>query len=148
MTTQYYLNRIKKSPPQQNIKYSDLVDLENIAFEISQNDTEISFTLNTFFQGSENKTTTINTEIVNLFAKYSGLVFLDEKETGNICFANSDEVRAEYRQSFTLFDFLDYIYAFVHSSLYRESREILIPSETILFWQMVKIGFALRKEIK
>jgi hypothetical protein len=147
MTTEYYLNWIKDLHLQYDRVDSSPVELENLVLKISQNTTETGFTLNTFFDASNNIITSINIEIVNLFAKSSGLVYLDEKESGNVCFANSQEIRAEYRQSFKLLDFLDYINAFIHSFVYGESKKIIIPSETDLFWQMVKMGTALREEI-
>ncbi|WP_264551674.1 hypothetical protein [Flavobacterium sp. N2038] len=147
MTTEYYLNWIKDLHLQYDRVDSSRAELENLVLKISQNTTETGFTLNTFFDRSNDIITSINIEIVNLFAKSSGLVFLDEKESGNVCFANSQEIRSEYRQSFRLLDFLDYINAFMHSSVYRESQKIIIPSETDLFWQMVKMGTVLREEI-
>ena len=35
---------------------------------------------------------------------------------GEVCFANSPEVRPEFRVTFTIKDFLDYVYAVIYSN--------------------------------
>jgi len=97
----------------------------------------------------------LNPEIVKQIANGLGLTFTNEKETeSNVCFANSDEVRAEYIQSFAPIDLLDYIYAVLHSPTYREKyKEFLkidfprvpYPSNTETFWQLIKLGGELRQ---
>jgi predicted helicase len=58
----------------------------------------------------------LNLEIVNKIAKQLGLTFVPEKELeGNVCMANNDEVRPEFRQTLAPIDVLDYIYAVLHS---------------------------------
>lgn len=59
-------------------------------------------------------------EIANEIAKKLGLTFVVENKNGNVCFANNkDELRDEFKQIFELIDILDYIYAVLHSSIYR-----------------------------
>lgn len=115
--------------------------------KIKNKTTELSFTLTEIFQKSNSEKTIINKDILKRFSNHLGLLlFLEEQESGNICFANSDEVRPEYRQSFRLIDFLDYTYAFMHSLVYQESQKIIISSESVVFWKLVKIGLSLRND--
>ena len=67
------------------------------------------------------RTPNLNPEIIKEIEKSLGLTFVAEKETeGNVCFANSDEVRPEFRLTFAPIDVLDYIYAVLHLPSYRE----------------------------
>lgn len=142
MTIQEYFAKIEALQSDKNTS-SDNADLELYIQKILKNGTEFSFTLNSLFQKS-----TINDNVIAKFSDHLKLLFLDEQESGNVCFANSGEVRPEYRQSFKLIDLLDYVYAFMHSSFYKESQKIIITEETEVFWKLVKIGSNLRKEIK
>ena len=101
------------------------------------------------------RTPNLNPEIVKAIASGLGLSFVNEKETeGEVCFANSDEVRAEFKQSFAPIDLLDYIYAVLHSPTYRSTyKEFLkidfprvpYPTDVETFWQLVKLGGELRE---
>lgn len=146
MTIQGYLDKIEVLQNEKNkIVYSDNADLELYIQKIKNETTELSFTLTEIFQKSNSKTTIINKDVLKRFSNHLGLLFLEEQESGNVCFANSDEVRSEYKQSFKLIDVLNYIYAFAHSSAFKESQKIIITSETDLFWKLAKIGSGLRK---
>jgi very-short-patch-repair endonuclease len=93
--------------------------------------------------------------IVEQIAVSLGLAFTNEKETaGNVCFANSEELRPEFIQSFAPIDLLDYIYEVLHSPTYREKyKEFLkidfphvpYPTDTHTFWKLVALGGKLRK---
>ena len=97
----------------------------------------------------------LNLEIVTQIAKQLGLTFVPEKEPeGNVCMANSDEVRPEFRQNFAPIDILDYIYAVLHSPTYREKyKEFLkidfpkipYPKDFKTFWELVKLGSQIRQ---
>ncbi|MFW6257781.1 MAG: type ISP restriction/modification enzyme, partial [Prolixibacteraceae bacterium] len=51
----------------------------------------------------------LNIEIVNQIVKNLGLTFVPEKEPeGNVCMANNQEVRQEYKTTFAPIDLLDY----------------------------------------
>lgn len=104
----------------------------------------------------EVRTPNLNSEIVNQIAKKLNLTFTNEKETteGEVCFANSEEVRPEFRLTFAPIDILDYIYAVLHSPAYREKyKEFLkidfprvpYPKDANTFWQLVKLGGELRQ---
>jgi hypothetical protein len=64
--------------------------------------------------------------ILNKIATGLGLTFTPEKATeGEVYFANSLELRPEFRQVFTLINVSDYIYAIVHSpGLQRKMQSI------------------------
>jgi predicted helicase len=101
------------------------------------------------------RTPNLNLTIIKQIAEGLGLTFTNEKETENaVCFANSDEVRPEFKQSFAPIDLLDYIYAVLHSPSYREIyKEFLkidfpripAPQDPGKFWQLVKLGGELRE---
>lgn len=103
------------------------------------------------------RTPNLNPEIVKQIASNLSLTFTNEKEEpseGEVCFANSEEVRPEFRQTFAPIDILDYIYAVLHSPAYREKyKEFLkidfprvpYPKDTTTFWQLVKLGGELRQ---
>lgn len=106
-------------------------------------------------EGTASRVPNLNPEIIKQIANDLGITFTNEKETeSNVCFANSDEVRPEYKQSFAPIDLLDYIYAVLHSPNYREKyKEFLkidfprvpYPTDQNKFWQLVKLGGELRQ---
>ena len=82
----------------------------------------------------------LNTEIVKQIAKKLGLTFTNEKET--------------IKDTFAPIDIFDYIYAVLHSPMYREKyKEFLkidfprvpYPKDSGTFWQLVKLGGELRQ---
>jgi hypothetical protein len=113
-------------------------------------------------------TSGLNLEIVNQIAKGLGLSFDPEpfgslragKEgaqgdrRGEVCFAESNEVMSEYRQTFAPIDLLDYIYAVLHSPTFREWRKEFLkidfsriprPTDADKFWKLVALGGELRQ---
>ena len=101
------------------------------------------------------RTPNLNHEIIKEIEKSLGLSFVPEKEIeSNDCFANSAEVRPEYRFTFAPIDVLDYIYAVLHSPNYREKyKEFLkidfprvpYPKDAKTFWQLVQLGGEIRQ---
>ncbi|WP_228479213.1 type ISP restriction/modification enzyme [Flavobacterium soyangense] len=101
------------------------------------------------------RTPNLNPTIVKQIEEGLGLTFTNEKETENdVCFANNDEVRPEFKQSFAPIDLLDYIYAVLHSPSYREKYKEFLkidfprippPVDPGKFWQLVKLGGELRQ---
>lgn len=104
---------------------------------------------------SEERKPNLNPEIVKEIAAGLGLAFVPEQETGgNVCFANSPELRTEFKNTFAPIDILDYIYAVLHSPTYREKyKEFLkidfprvpYPKDQDTFWQLVKLGGEIRQ---
>jgi predicted helicase len=93
----------------------------------------------TIGQTSE-RTPNLKTEIVDQIAEKLGLTFTNEKET--------------IKNTFAPIDILDYIYAVLHSSIYREKyKEFLkidfprvpYPKDKNTFWTLAKLGGAIRQ---
>jgi hypothetical protein len=93
-------------------------------------------------------------EVLNTIEKIIGIPFVKTfYEDGAVCFANNDEVRPDFRQSFTIFHVLDYINAIIYQSKRIEkinffndgSLEVPYPKDLTLFWNQVAIGEKLRK---
>ena len=111
--------------------------------------------LNTWYHGVHTHKDWANIQIINHIEKNLGLTFVAESEgEGNVCLANSPEVRDNYRDSFTPLALLDYIYAVLHSPSYAEKHEKYIkvdfarvpyPKKVDTFWQMVALGGDLRQ---
>lgn len=144
MTIQQYIIKINTFQSNEN----EDCQLENLVASILLNEGKIQFQLPNLLQHSdESSKVTIDSEIIHIIENCLGLIFMKEEEPEtNLCFANSSEVRSEYRQGFRLIDLLDYVFTFVHSSKYRESLNVVMVSESDLFWSLVKIGANFRKE--
>lgn len=60
-------------------------------------------------------------ELAEKISKALGLIHLNKTEiTGNVCFANSDELRAEFKETFTSVDLMNYEFAVLHSEKYKD----------------------------
>ena len=103
----------------------------------------------------QTRTPNLDPAILSKIAKNLGLSFVPEKETGgNVCMANSEEVRDDFRTTFAPIDLLDYIYAVLHSPEYREKyKEFLkidfprvpYPEDSEKFWKLVELGGQIRQ---
>ncbi|WP_115809846.1 type ISP restriction/modification enzyme [Flavobacterium aquicola] len=94
----------------------------------------------------------INPEITKRLENNLGLAFINQKEQqGNICFALSEEVRSEFKETFTAKDVFSFIYALIHSSIYREKQKGIFPADLLditnqeKFWKLSHLGRDLRK---
>jgi len=97
----------------------------------------------------------LNKEIIQQIAAGLGLTFTNEKEEkGEVGFANDPDLRPEFRQSFAPIDLLDYIYAVLHSPVYREKyKEFLkidfprvpYPTNAKQFFELAALGKQLRE---
>jgi hypothetical protein len=151
MTIQQYLNKIKAL-----CKNSNHTDLDNPAVKISLDNNKFYFNLSDLeFTNDQQKAdrgeAILNPEIINQITDCLGLLFINEKGTeGNVCFVNSNELRPEFRQSFTSIDLLDYCYAILHSAIneFSEINSVRIPitSDSSIFWELVNYGSELRKK--
>ena len=106
---------------------------------------------------NEQKTRTPNLDpaILSKIAKNLGLSFVPEKESGgNLCMANSEEVRDDFKTTFAPIDLLDYIYAVLHSPEYREKNKEFLkidfprvpyPEDADQFWKLVELGGQIRE---
>lgn len=83
------------------------------------------------------------------------LTFVAENRVeGNVCMANSPEIRDEYKDVFDNKDLLDYIFAVLHSTRYRAKYrgsfstdyfQIPCPDDQKVFWKLVGLGAQLRE---
>ncbi|WP_291285150.1 type ISP restriction/modification enzyme [Flavobacterium sp.] len=128
-------------------------ELEELILKVALENSQSYFTLEMLFQKAENNGMALNPETFQFIANGYGLLFMDEKETGNVCFAHSQELRPEFKQSCTAIDVFDLSYAILNSSLYREDLKINelkipIPQDVVVFWKLVQIGNELRGKEK
>ena len=99
----------------------------------------------------------IDKKIINQISEKLKLAFIrDEVKgmAGEVCFANSPEVRPEFRLTFTANDILDYVYAVIYSNeqkrdfeknLKRNFEGIPITADTDIFWNLAALGKRLIK---
>jgi hypothetical protein len=90
-----------------------------------------------------------NSDLINQFASHLGLTFLLEKaDSSSVCYAESEEVSPEYRQSFSAMDLLDYLHAILERSAGEGAASlkegIFSPPQLKQFWELVTIGRELR----
>lgn len=149
-----YLNKINNLRLVENRDGLPVIaEIEDFVLKTALENSHSYFTLEMLFQKADNNGMALNTETVQFIANGYGLLFMDEKETGNVCFAHSQELRPEFKQSFTAIDVLDLSYAILHSSLYSEDLKagelkIPIPQDVAVFWKLVQIGEELRGKEK
>ena len=100
----------------------------------------------------EGKIDDLTEEMTNQIAHKTGLMFILEKDVeGNICMANSKEVRPEFRQTFSPTDILDYFYGILHSSNFRSAQNksskinLPYPKNAEIFWKLVEIGSQIKQ---
>lgn len=154
MRIEDYLSKINDFCIEENrLGNSVIAELEELILKTSLESSQSYFTLVMLFQKSNSNRIVLNSETFQFIANCCGLMFIDEKETGNVCFAHSQELRPEFKQSFTAIDVLDLSYAILHSSFYRKDLKITelknpIPQEAAVFWKLVQIGKELRDKKK
>ncbi|HEU0126359.1 MAG TPA: hypothetical protein VFQ56_08640 [Flavobacterium sp.] len=137
MEIQKYVEQIRGI---ENSQLDQNTELENVISKMIFDGKSIYFQVNDLFQNQN-----LNQALLSKIEQTLDLIFIKE-ENANVCFANSVEVRPEYKQSFRLLDLLDYMYAFVHSSVYQESLKVGITNEAEFFWKLVKTGSELRNK--
>ncbi|KDN55608.1 type ISP restriction/modification enzyme [Flavobacterium seoulense] len=78
----------------------------------------------------------------------------DEFENGAVCFANDEEVRADFKLQFTAFDVVNYVYGILFKLYLKENIEnasilnlkIPFPADADFFWKYSDFGKKLRQE--
>jgi hypothetical protein len=100
-------------------------------------------------------TSHITDEMMRCFENSIGIELSKEApvQHPNLCYIESEEVRDEYRTTFTQSDILNYIYAMQHSSSQTKSEMVLpgvngtipYPKNSITFWKLAKLGKELRQ---
>lgn len=90
--------------------------------------------------------------VVEQLEKSLGLAYVLKTES-NVCFANSPELRNDFKIGFTAMDVLDYVYAVFHSNTYNEQckesykircPQIPYPMDPDVFWRLVSLGGTIR----
>ena len=99
----------------------------------------------------------IEKKLISQISEKLKLAFIKDEGkgmSGEVCFANSPEVRPEFRLTFTTKDILDYVYAVIYSNEQKRNLEkyfkmdleqIPITADTDVFWNLAALG---RKLIK
>ncbi|MCG2460690.1 hypothetical protein K8352_08020 [Flavobacteriaceae bacterium F89] len=80
-------------------------------------------------------------DIANIISQRLGIVFLwdpgqEMEPIGNVCFAQSPEIRPEYKESFSLGDLIGYLNGLVYS----QTKQEMYPTDANSFWTLVKTG--------
>lgn len=98
----------------------------------------------------------ISSQAIQQISEKLQLSFISEEEmerTSEVCFANSPEVRPEFRSTFTAKDALDYFYAVLYSSKFQKEFEkhlrtglksLPIPSDIFIFCKLAVLGSELQ----
>ncbi len=87
----------------------------------------------------------VNPKIAAVFSKIVGLLFIHEnEEKGNVCFANSDEIRNDFKTTFTKSDILTYTLGCLKTESKVAKRidisRLKLPKKPEEFWKMVQFG--------
>ena len=78
----------------------------------------------------------LNRDIVTQFEQQLGLSFIEQEQTGRVCFANQNkDLQDAYKQVFYTADLLAYVQAFSTA----ETDHIPYPTDPLQFWKIVKI---------
>jgi hypothetical protein len=95
----------------------------------------------------------LNPEIVKQFSTQLSLGFDQNRNAeGNVCFANREDVRPEYRLTFGYTDLVNYLYAVLDEPTYRMIFKdksavkfplLPYPKDPADFWQLVQKGSTL-----
>lgn len=112
--------------------------------------------MDSFFSWSvTSNATSISDEMANRFEKRMGIEFINniDKAEPNLCYIESDEVRDEYRTTFSQSDILNYSYAMQHSSQQTVEKNVFnginmlipYPKDANIFWKLVRLGKELKK---
>jgi hypothetical protein len=94
-------------------------------------------------------------QVVEDISGHFELIFVVENASeGNVCLANAEEVRPEYRTAFSSIDLLNYYYAVLHLPEYRrrytefsktESPWMPCSKDAVSFWRLAELGGQLRQ---
>lgn len=88
------------------------------------------------------ETTKLNPLVISTFETKVKMHLVEEEMEGNVCFANREEVRADFRTVFTLQELLEYIFALFPPVSEKKPGKILLayPTDAEHFWELVHLG--------
>ncbi|WP_348798566.1 hypothetical protein [Flavobacterium adhaerens] len=98
--------------------------------------------------------TTLGNGTIADFAESLGMLFTSKKTSNNnVCFAEVDELRIEYKDIFSLENLYDYLFALWYSNSLETQKDfpqtnlndLPIPNDKIKFWELVHLGEELRQ---
>lgn len=76
----------------------------------------------------------------------------DQLESGSVCFANSEDLRVDFKLQFTIYDVVNYVYGICHLHL-DENKKLVIsrlkipyPVNADLFWKYSNRGKKIRQQ--
>lgn len=88
--------------------------------------------------------------MIHWMSKKIGLPLDVEMEAeGNVCFANSSEVRDDFRISFSPMDIVNYCCGVLYSAIHNEKHTdflngnppgLVYPNNSTVFWELVRLG--------
>lgn len=95
----------------------------------------------------------MKTSIFNTIENILQIPFVEGKfEAGSVCFANDEEVRADFKLQFTTFDVMNYVYG-IYQLHWEENQKIELsvlkipyPENADFFWKYANIGKKFRLE--
>lgn len=89
----------------------------------------------------------ISSPLFHFLTQECHLGFLPQQtDRGEVCFAQNGEIRPQFRQCFTMLQFLDYGYACLHlyKSVVEAHSTLPVPSNELIFWELSGLGESLR----
>lgn len=91
-----------------------------------------------WFTRSELLTFDLNPDFVVRLCKHLKLDLDETAAATNVCFANSPEVRADFRTTFNKLDIINFIVGeYPAGKTYFRTTEILFPGDPISFWTAI-----------
>lgn len=87
----------------------------------------------------------VNPKITVVFSKIVGLLFIHEnEEKGNVCFANSNEIRNDFKTTLTKSDILYYTLGCLKKEMKEANRtdigRLKLPKTPEEFWKIVQLA--------
>jgi hypothetical protein len=80
-------------------------------------------------------------DLVNEIQSKLGLTFeLNTSPTPNLCLKNAEEVRDEYKTTFSVQDLAHYLSAIGIKNIHLKTEEITLPKDAATFWRLVRKG--------
>lgn len=120
----------------------------NNLFEREVNVTADDTPRHTIKLGGLGSITRLDKNIIAVFEKCIGLLFVGKMEDGNVCFANNnDDLRDEFKQVFYPGDVLDYVYGALNAgdeTARMANPKIPYPENADEFWRLASSGKTIR----
>lgn len=95
----------------------------------------------------------MNSAVFKTIEKIIKIPFVEDQfEEGAVCFANDEELRADFKLQFTVYDVVNYVYGVVYEFYSKENKiiesislvKIPYPDNADFFWKYSNIGKKIR----